>query len=96
MPQFRSTAFPKHQKRRDEEQIMTKQTLHLKLPTHKQRRIANEEPLRNDQQLKKATRVVVVGGAGCVCVCVCGGGGGGGGGRGWRGGMVSDGVLKAV
>ena len=46
---------------RDEEQIIKKQTPHMKLPTHKQRRTATEVPPWNGQLL---------------CVCVCGGGGG--------------------
>ena len=45
IPQLGVTAFPRHRKRRDEEQIMTKQTPHMKPPTHKQRRTATEEEL---------------------------------------------------
>ena len=52
-------------KRRDEKQIMRKQTPHMKTQTHKQR-TATEEPSWTVS--KKNT-----GG----CVCVCGGGGGG-------------------
>ena len=46
MPQSGSKVVPSHQtkSRRDEEQIITKQTPHMKPQTHRQRSTATEEP----------------------------------------------------
>ena len=48
MTQSRITAFPRHLKRRrDEEQIMTKQIPNMKSPTHKERITVTEEMFWN-------------------------------------------------
>ena len=50
MSQPRSIGFRGTQRRRDEEQIMTKETSHMKPPMHKQRRITTKEPPWNGQK----------------------------------------------